>query len=67
MTGKKCAELFEHFLVFVSAVSGCVSVSAFASWVGIPVGIVSSEVGIEICAVTAWIKKHKSVIKKMKI
>ena len=29
------------FLVFVSAVSGCVSISAFASLVSIPVGIAS--------------------------
>ena len=29
-----------------TAVSGCVSVSAFASLVGIPVGITSSAVGV---------------------
>ena len=37
---------FEHF-VFVSAVSGCVSVSAFASLARVPVSIVSSAVGLE--------------------
>ena len=30
---------FEHFLDFISAVGGCVSVSAFASLIGVPVGI----------------------------
>ena len=37
---------FEHFLVFAFAVSGCISVSAFASIVDIPVGIASFAVGL---------------------
>ena len=52
------------FLVFVSAVSGCVSISAFASLVSIPVGIASFAVGLKICATIAAIKKCKSIIKK---
>ena len=36
--------------------------SAFASLVGIPVGIASSAVGVKICAITSLIKK--SIIKK---
>ena len=36
---------FKHFLVLVSAVSGCVSISAFASLVSISVVIASSTVG----------------------
>ena len=47
---------FEHFLVFVSALSGCVSNFVFASLVGIPVGIASSAVGVKICAIMAGIK-----------
>ena len=31
-----------------------------------PVGITSSAVRIKICAITAWIKKDKSIIKKKK-
>ena len=40
---KACRSLnyFKHFLVFVSAVSGCVSVSAMASLVGVTLGIAS--------------------------
>ena len=53
---------FEHFLVFISAVSGCVLISAFASSVGIPVGITSSALGFKICAITSVIKKCKSII-----
>ena len=54
---KVCRALnyFEHFLVFVSYVSVCVSISAFASLVGVPVGVTSSAVGIKIYAITAGI------------
>ena len=55
---------FEHFLVFVSVVSVCASMSAFASLVGITVGITSFSVALKICAITAWIKTYKPVIKK---
>ena len=43
----------EHLLILVSTVSGCVSISAFASLVCVPVCITSSVVGIKICAITA--------------
>ena len=39
---------------------------AFASSFGIPIGIISSAVGLKICAITAGIKKYKSIIKKKK-
>ena len=32
----------------------------------VPVGIVSSAVGIKLCVITAGIKKYKSIIKKKK-
>ena len=54
----------EHLLILASTVSGCVLISAFASLVAIPVGITSPAVKIKICAVTAGIKKYKSIIKK---
>ena len=50
---------FEHFLIFVSTVSGCVSISAFDSLVGVPVGIVSFTIGLNICAIIARIKNYK--------
>ena len=55
---------FEQFLVFVSAVSGCLSKSAFASFVEVFVGTASSAVGLKICTITTAIKKYKSIIKK---
>ena len=44
---KVCRALhyFEYFLVFVSAVSGFISISAFTSVVGVRVSFVSSVVG----------------------
>ena len=62
----------EHLLNLVSTVTGCVSISAFASIVDIPIeilipiGIMSSAVGLKICAITAGIKKYTSIIKKKK-
>ena len=43
-----------------------VSISAFASLAGVPVGIVSYAVGKNILAKTDWIKKFKVIIKKKK-
>ena len=56
----------EHFLVFVSAVSGYVSTDAFASLFDVLWGIVSSAVAIKISSITSAIKKYKSIIKKKK-
>ena len=42
------------------------SISAFASLVGIPIGITSSSIGLKICVITAGIKQYKSIIKKKK-
>ena len=56
----------ENLLVLVTMIIGCVSISTFASLVGIPISIVSSTVGLKICATNAGIKKYKSVIKKKK-
>ena len=53
-------------LNIISTITGCVSISAFASLVGIPIGITSSSIGLKICAITVGIKKYKSIIKKKK-
>ena len=56
----------EHFIILGSTITGCVSISAFSSLVGIPVGITSSATGLKICAITAGIKTYKSIIKETK-
>ena len=54
----------EYLLILDSAVTGCLSISTFASLFDIRIRIMSSAVGIKICAITAGIQKYKSSIKK---
>ena len=65
---KRCRVLnyIHHLLILISTITGCVSISTFASLVGIPIGITSSATGLKIGAITAGIKKHQSKIKKNK-
>ena len=51
----------KHLLILVSMFSSCISIYNFASLVDIPIGIVSSAVGLNICAITARIKKYNSI------
>ena len=44
-----------------------ISISAFVSLTGIPIGITSSAIRLKICAIPAGIKKYKSIIKKKKM
>ena len=43
----------EHLLILTPTVTGCVSICAFASLICVPVGITSSAVEINICAIIA--------------
>ena len=54
----------DHLLNIDSTVIGCVSISAFASLVGMPIKIASSAIGLKVCITTAAIKKYNSIIKK---
>ena len=56
--------MLHTLLILVSTVTGFLSISALASLVAIPVGITISAVGIEICAITAEIKKYKWIVEK---
>ena len=56
----------EHFLDLASTITECVSISAFASLIGIPIGIMSSAIGLKLGVITAGIKKYNSIIKKLK-
>ena len=51
-------------LILTSTVTSSVSISEVTSLVCIPVGIKSSALEIKICAITAGIKKCKSMTKK---
>ena len=55
-----------NFLVLISTLSGYLSISAFASLVVIHIAITRFAKCLKICAITTWIKKYKSIIKKKK-
>ena len=51
-------------LIVSSTITGCVSISVFASLVGIPIRTASSIKGLKIYVITTAVKKYKSKIKK---
>ena len=53
-------------LFLSSAITGCISISAFASLLRIPVEIASSAIGLKNCAIAAEIKKYNSITKNKK-
>ena len=56
----------DHLIIVISTITGCLSISVFATLVGVHIGITSSANGLKICAITAGVKKCKSIIKKKK-
>ena len=64
---KFCISLIyiEKFLILASMIIGCVSISSFASLVGITIEITSSAMGLKMWAITASNEMYKSIIKKM--
>ena len=65
---KDCSVLnyIDHLLIVLSTITAGISISAFASLVGIPIRITSPAIGLKIVAITAEIKRYKSIIKKKK-
>ena len=65
---KICAALnhIEHFFILASAITACVSISAFTSLFDSPVGITSFAIELKICAIATIVKKYKSIMKKQK-
>ena len=51
----------EHFIILASTITGYVSISPFASLVGILIRITSSSIGLKICAITAGNKTYNSI------
>ena len=56
---KVCRDLnyIDHLLIATTTITGCVSISAFACLVGIPIGIASSTIRLNVCVKTAGIIK----------
>ena len=63
---KTCKYLNYLVHLIVLTVTGSVLICAFASLVFVPVRIISSALGINICVISTGIKKYKSIIKKSK-
>ena len=53
---------FEHFLVFVSVISGCVLTCVFVSLVDVSPCIASSAAEMENSALTEGMKKYKGAL-----
>ena len=58
----RVSNYIDHLLVVTSTITGCISIFAFASLIGISIGITSSAIGLKVCVITAGIKKYKSII-----
>ena len=56
----------ERFLIIVYVITGCVSISVFASLISFLIEITSYAIGLKVWAIIAGIKKCKSIIKKKK-
>ena len=56
----------EHFLILPSRITECVSIFTFFYLDWIAIGITSFGIGLKITAITAGIKKYKSIIRKKK-
>ena len=56
----KTLNYIEHFLILLCAIAGGISTFDFASFLGSPIGITGSVIGLTI---SVAIKKYKSIIK----
>ena len=49
------ANYIEHFLILAPAITECISITALAFLLGVPIGITSSAIGLKICAIATGI------------
>ena len=60
------SKLYQILSFLASTTTGCISTSAFASLLGISIGITIPAMVLKIYAIAAEIKKYNSIIKKRK-
>ena len=53
-----------RFLILASTITGYILIYAFATLLGISIGITSSTIVLKICAIATGMKKYNSIIKK---
>ena len=51
----KTLNYIEHFLILASTITGCISISSFASLLAIPIGIMSTAIGLKFCTIATEI------------
>ena len=56
----------DNLFIVISAITGCVSISTFASLLRMPIGITGSTIGLKNCVITAGINRDNSINKKNK-
>ena len=61
---RRVLNYIDQLLIVTSIITGCFSISTFASLTGIPIVITNSAIGLKICVITVGIKKYKLTIKK---
>ena len=47
----KTLKYIEHFLILASTIIGCIPISVFASFLGVPIGITIFAIGLKICTI----------------
>ena len=51
----KTLNYIEHFLILASTITGCISISSFASLLAISIGIMNTALGLKFCTIAAEI------------
>ena len=59
-------KLYWTLSLLASPITGCISISTFASLLGIPIGTTSSAIGLNISAIATGNKKYNSIVKEKK-
>ena len=58
--------MLNTFLILASAITGCISIFDFTSFIVFPIEITSCTIGLKIYVVTAEIKKYQSINERKK-
>ena len=54
----------QQFFILASTITAYILLSDFAPLLGILIGVMSSAIGLTVCAIAAGIKNYKTIIKK---
>ena len=72
LMSRKCKKVcttsnyIDHFLILVPSITRCISISPFASFIELPIGITGSAIGLKIGVITAGLKSISQYLRKRK-